>query len=541
MTEIELNEGFRRALELMEKTDKNVFITGRAGTGKSTLLRYFRATTAKRIVVLAPTGVAALNVRGQTIHSFFGFKPNVTVERIKKIPPSSDRGNVYRNIDAIVIDEISMVRADLLDCVDKFLRLNGPRKGLPFGGIQMIFIGDLYQLPPVVTGNERVAFGSLYESPYFYSAHVFESIDMAFVELDKIYRQHDQRFIDLLNAIRNKSVSEEEIELLNGRVMPEFEPPPDEFYIYLTTTNRQAEEINKRQLSKLKGPMYSFTGFIEGEFGDDYLPTAIELQLKVGAQVMMLNNDSMGRWVNGSVGRITDIVQYPDEEAVIVVELADGEEVEVTPNTWEIFRFFSEDDKLKSEVIGKFTQYPLMLAWAVTIHKSQGKSFDKVIIDIGRGAFAHGQVYVALSRCTSFEGLVLKKPILKKHIWMDWQVVKFLTRYQYKKAEEALPVEEKVKLIEEAILKKAPLEMVYLKPSDEKTKRVIWPKEVGEMEYRGKIYLGMRAFCAQRNEERTFRVDRILEIKDIPGRSEESHSVEFEMADLNVFQKSNIV
>jgi ATP-dependent exoDNAse (exonuclease V) alpha subunit len=229
MTEIELNEGFRRALELMEKTDKNVFITGRAGTGKSTLLRYFRATTAKRIVVLAPTGVAALNVRGQTIHSFFGFKPNITVERIKKIPPSSDRGNVYRNIDAIVIDEISMVRADLLDCVDKFLRLNGPRKGLPFGGIQMIFIGDLYQLPPVVTGNERAAFGLLYESPYFYSAHVFESIDMAFVELDKIYRQHDQHFIDLLNAIRNKSVSEEEIELLNGRVMPEFEPPPDEF------------------------------------------------------------------------------------------------------------------------------------------------------------------------------------------------------------------------------------------------------------------------------------------------------------------------
>jgi len=182
-----------------------------------------------------------------------------------------------------------------------------------------------------------------------------------------------------------------------------------------------------------------------------------------------------------------------------------------------------------------------MLAWAETIHKSQGKSFDKVIIDIGRGAFAHGQVYVALSRCTSFEGLVLKKPILKKHIWMDWQVVKFLTRYQYKKAEEALPVKEKVKLIEEAILKKAPLEMVYLKPSDEKTKRVIWPKEVGEMEYRGKRYLGMRAFCAQRNEERTFRVDRILEIKDMPGRSEESHSAEFEMADLNVFQKSDIV
>jgi len=541
MKGIELNEGFRRALELMEKTDKGVFVTGRAGTGKSTLLSYFRATTAKRIAVLAPTGVAALNVRGQTIHSFFGFKPNVTMERIKKIPSSSDRGDVYRNIDTIVIDEISMVRADLLDCVDKFLRLNGPRKGKPFGGIQMIFIGDLYQLPPVVTGSEKAAFGSLYGSPYFYSAHVFKSIDMAFVELDKIYRQHDQRFIDLLNAIRNKSVSEEEIELLNSRVMPEFEPPPDEFYIYLTTTNRQAEEINRRQLSKLKDPMYSFTGFIEGEFGDDYLPTAIELQLKVGAQVMMLNNDPQGRWVNGSVGRITDIIRYPDEEAVVVVELADGEEVEVTPNTWEIFRFFSEDDKLKSEVIGKFTQYPLMLAWAVTIHKSQGKSFDKVIIDIGRGAFAHGQVYVALSRCTSFEGLVLKKPILKRHIWMDWQVVKFLTRYQYKKAEEGLPIDEKVKLIEEAILKKTALEIVYLKPNDEKTKRVIWPKEVGEMEYRGKRYLGMRAFCTQRNEERTFRVDRILEIRDIPGQSEESHSAEFEGADLNAFQESDVV
>ncbi len=541
MKGIELNEGFRRALELMEKTDKGVFVTGRAGTGKSTLLSYFRATTAKRIAVLAPTGVAALNVRGQTIHSFFGFKPNVTMERIKKIPSSSDRGDVYRNIDTIVIDEISMVRADLLDCVDKFLRLNGPRKGKPFGGIQMIFIGDLYQLPPVVTGSEKAAFGSLYESPYFYSAHVFKSIDMVFVELDKIYRQHDQRFIDLLNAIRNKSVSEEEIELLNSRVMPEFEPPPDEFYIYLTTTNRQAEEINRRQLSKLKGPMYSFTGFIEGEFGDDYLPTAIELQLKVGAQVMMLNNDPQGRWVNGSVGRITDIIRYPDEEAVVVVKLADGEEVEVAPNTWEIFRFFSEDDKLKSEVIGKFTQYPLMLAWAVTIHKSQGKSFDKVIIDIGRGAFAHGQVYVALSRCTSFEGLVLKKPILKRHIWMDWQVVKFLTRYQYKKAEEGLPIDEKVKLIEEAILKKVALEIVYLKPNDEKTKRVIWPKEVGEMEYRGKRYLGMRAFCTQRNEERTFRVDRILEIKDIPGQSEESHSAEFEGADLNAFQESDVV
>jgi ATP-dependent exoDNAse (exonuclease V) alpha subunit len=510
--QIDLNEQFRHALDIMEHSPKNILITGRAGTGKSTLLDYFRHTTKKKVAVLAPTGVAALNVKGQTIHSFFGFKPNITLERVRRLR-LSDEENIYKKLDAIVIDEISMVRADLLDCVDRFLRVNGPRQDRPFGSIQMIFIGDLYQLPPVTAGAEREIFRSVYETPYFYSAKVFGSFEMELVELEKIYRQHDAEFINLLNSIRNNSISEEGLQLLNQRYMPDFEPPPDDFYIYLTTTNKLAEEINSKELARLDAELHTFTGRIEGQFGNEYLPTAINLQVKVGAQIMLLNNDADGRWVNGSIGKITEIIEDDNSGAVIIAELVDGETVEITPYTWEIFRFFADGGQLQSEVIGKFKQYPLMLAWAVTIHKSQGKTFDRVVIDIGRGAFAHGQTYVALSRCTTLDGIVLKKPILKKHIWTDYKVVKFLTRYQYQRAEQSCPVDNKVEAIKRAIEDKALLQIVYLKPNDEKTRRVVKPEMVGEMEYRGKRYLGMRAFCTQRNEERVFRIDRILEIE----------------------------
>ena len=474
-TPIDLNEQFRRALDLMEHTGKSVFITGRAGTGKSTLLDYFRHTTNKKVAVLAPTGVAALNVKGQTIHSFFGFKPNITLERVRRVRFSDDGKNIYKKLDAIVIDEISMVRADLFDCVDKFLRLNGPRAGRSFGGIQMIFIGDLYQLPPVITGSEKAAFSSLYETPYFYSAKVFDSFEMDFMELEKVYRQHDEEFINLLNSIRNKSITEEGLELLNQRYMPEFEPSPDDFYIYLTTTNALADQINSRQLAKLKTRLHTFTADIEGDFGNQYLPTAIDLQVKAGAQIMMLNNDAGGRWVNGTIGKITDITRDRNDEYSIIADLAGDETVEITPHTWEIFRFFADGEKLQSEVIGTFTQYPLMLAWAVTIHKSQGKTFDKVVVDIGRGTFTHGQTYVALSRCTTLDGIILKKPILKKHIWTDYRVVDFLTKYQYKKAEKSCPVDNKVGVIKKAIKNKSALQIVYLKPNDEKTTRIVRP------------------------------------------------------------------
>jgi len=361
---IDLNEQFRRALDMMEHTGKSVFITGRAGTGTSTLLNYFRDTTRKKVAVLAPTGVAALNVKGQTIHSFFGFKPNITLERVRRVRFSNVGENIYKKLDAIVIDEISMVRADLLDCVDKFLRLNGPSISRPFGGIQMIFVGDLYQLPPVVTGTEKAAFRCLYETPYFYSAKVFDSFEMEFVELEKVYRQHDEEFIDLLNSIRNKSITEDGLELLNQRYMPEFEPSPDDFYVYLTTTNKLADQINSQQLAKLRTRLYTFTADIEGDFGNEYLPTAIDLEVKVGAQIMMLNNDADGRWVNGTIGRITSIARDRNDEHSIIADLANDETVEITPYSWEIFRFFAEGGQLQSEVIGRFRQYPLMLAWA---------------------------------------------------------------------------------------------------------------------------------------------------------------------------------
>ena len=511
---IELNPQFKRALDLMEHTSGDVFITGRAGTGKSTLLTYFRRHTKKKVVVLAPTGVAALNVKGQTIHSFFRFKPNITLERVRRLHFNGDTETIYKKLDALVIDEISMVRADLLDCVDRFLRLNGPTANRPFGGIQMIFIGDLYQLSPIVTGAEKTVFRSLYETPYFYSAKVFDSFEMEFVELEKIYRQHDAHFIDLLNSIRNNSIAEDGLKLLNQRYMPEFDPPADDFYIYLTTTNKLAYQVNEKQLVKLQSKLYTFTGKFEGEFGDQYLPTAIDLQVRVGAQIMMLNNDADGRWVNGSIGKIIDITSDDNGENIIFAELAYGETVEITPYTWEIYRSFVEEEQLRSEVIGRFKQYPLMLAWAVTIHKSQGKTFDRVVIDIGRGTFAYGQTYVALSRCTTLGGIILKKPILKKHIWTDYKVVSFVTRYQYKKAEQSFPVSDKIEAIKQAIENKALLQIVYLKPNDEKTRRIIRPETVGEMEYLGKKYLGVRAFCMKRNEERVFRIDRILKIEE---------------------------
>ncbi len=510
---IEINEQFKQALDIMENTDRCLFITGRAGTGKSTLLSYFRNITRKKMVVLAPTGVAALNVKGQTIHSFFRFKPGITLKMVKKLHSSQEGISIYRKLETIVIDEISMVRADLLDCVDRFLRLNGPDPDRPFGGIQIIFIGDLYQLPPVVAGQEKKGFASLYRTPYFYSARVFEELQMEFLELEKIYRQHDPDFINLLNSIRNRSIGEEGLDWLNSRYRPEFEPSPGDFYIYLTTTNEMASGVNNIQLNQLDSPLYTLRGVIEGDFADEYLPTAVDLQVKAGAQIMLLNNDADGRWVNGSIGEIREFCEDEEGNRIIIAVLPGGR-VEITPFTWEIYRYTVDEGSIQSEVIGTFTQYPLILAWAITIHKSQGKTFDRVVIDIGRGAFAHGQTYVALSRCTTFEGIILKRRILKKHIRTDFKVVDFLTRFQYKKAEEALSTTEKSEIIGRAIRGRTLLDIVYLKPSDEKTRRTILPLSMGEMEHSGKSFLGLRAFCLKRSAERTFRLDRILEIKE---------------------------
>lgn len=522
---IEINEQFKEALRLMNDTDQHVFVTGRAGTGKSTLLQYFRDNTEKNIAVLAPTGVAAVNIKGQTIHSFFGFRPDITPDRAGKIKPRNKE--VYKKLDAIVIDEISMVRADLLDCVDVFLRRFGKKRTKSFGGIQMIFIGDLYQLPPVVTSREKALFSEHYRSPYFFDSGVFRaslcpedslldtSTLMEFIEMEKVYRQTDQRFLSLLNAIRNNTADEDVLMAINRRCIPDFQGSSDDLYICLTTTNDIARNINEQRLAALGGPVLTYEGIIKGDFDTKALPTEFNLHMKKGAQVMLLNNDSLGRWINGSIGKVMDIEPQTDDSEVIWVELSDGEVVDVRPYKWDMFEFTY--DKTSRSVItdslGSFTQYPLKLAWAVTIHKSQGMTFDRTIVDIGRGTFSHGQLYVALSRCTTLKGIVLKKPVQKKNILMDWRVVKFVTDYQYRQARERQPVEDRRAMIEEAIRKKRKLEIVYLKTRDVKSRRVIIPTYAGELDYNGKKFPGLQAFCTERNAERVFHLERILDMR----------------------------
>ncbi|PIR86989.1 MAG: AAA family ATPase, partial [Candidatus Harrisonbacteria bacterium CG10_big_fil_rev_8_21_14_0_10_49_15] len=338
MDRIEINAGFEKALDAIEGGGK-VFITGRAGTGKSTLLEYFRDNTGKNIAVVAPTGVGAVNVGGQTIHSFFGFRPDITVGKVKKAYQKIRKAKLYRELEVLVVDEISMVRADLLDCVDAFLRLHGPKRGQPLGGIQLVFIGDLYQLPPVVTYREKKVFESYYDSPYFFSAKVMEEVEFEIVELTKIYRQNDAEFIDILNAVRNKSVTEAHLELLNARFDPGFEAPEKEFYIYLTTTNAKAAAVNEESLGRLPGREFSYQAVIGGEFEERSAPAPHVLSVKKGAQVMLVNNDRQGRWINGTVGRVVDIHGARDEEDVLLVELNDGELVEVLPHTWEMYQF----------------------------------------------------------------------------------------------------------------------------------------------------------------------------------------------------------
>jgi len=434
---LDMTAQFKEAFRLMEKTSTNVLVTGRAGTGKSTLLNYFRYTTSKKIVVLAPTGVAAVNVEGQTIHSFFGFLPDVTVEKVGKLKPK--KKEIYKELHTIVIDEISMVRADLLDCIDVFLQKWGRVKGVAFGGIQMVFLGDMYQLPPVVGSSERDIFANRYKSPYFFSsdamnqrqqAMLTEPMTLSVVELEKIYRQRENHFITLLNAVRTNTITSDMIGRLNERCREDFRPAKNEHYITLTTTNAMAEAENAEHLAKLSGKQHTFYGKMSGEVDRKTLPADATLAVKVGAQVMMLNNDGVGRWINGSVGTVLEIIPADVDTPIrIVVRLENGKRVEVGPHHWDVFKFSFDSSarEIVSETVGTFEQYPMRLAWAVTIHKAQGKTFEKVIVDLGRGAFATGQTYVALSRCTSFDGLVLRRPVRKSDVKIDRHIVDFVS------------------------------------------------------------------------------------------------------------------
>ncbi len=422
---LELNEGFRYALDVLEKTSQSLFLTGRAGTGKSTLLQLFRSTTRKKMVVLAPTGIAALNVQGQTIHSFFGFPPRLI--QAKDITKTFTK-KWFTRLDVMVIDEISMVRADLLDAIDRSLRLNRENP-LPFGGVQMVFIGDLFQLPPVIASEEeKRLFEMAYDTPYFFSAKVMKDFEFEKMELRKVYRQEQRHFLRLLEAVRHNSVDWEDLEDLNERYLPDFEG--ERSFITLATRNVKVDRINLRELTNLDGLEQSFLAKVQGEFDPKQYPTELELRLKEGAQVMFIKNDVDGNYVNGTIGKVTAF----DSEGIKVFTDEQGSPkiITVVPAKWEIIRYRpgkENPNEIETEVVGTFEQYPLRLAWAVTIHKSQGKTFDKVIIDMDTGAFEFGQTYVALSRCRTLEGIVLKQKLKLTDILTDERVVDFYEQH----------------------------------------------------------------------------------------------------------------
>jgi len=377
-------------------------------------------------VVLAFTGVAAINVQGQTIHSFFKFHPQTTIDNIKK--RWGDDARIYKKIDTIIIDEISMVRSDLLDFIDKFMKLNGPFPNKPFGGVQIFAIGDLFQLPPVVTKDEELFFTKAYKSPYFFDSKIYKEASFVKKELTEVYRQNKEeqkKFITTLDRIRECSFSKKDIDLINSRFNPEYKKPENELIISMVPTNSMANSINMEELSKLEPEPKTYFGIISGEFRDKNLPTEEKLILKEGAQVMLIKNDSRLRWVNGDIVKII----RTNQDSVRVL-FDDGTFDDVLPVKWDSVKFIynEETQKIEPEIVGSFTQIPLKLAWAVTIHKGQGKTFDKIHIDFGNGTFAPGQAYVALSRCKSLEGITLTSPLEQNYIFTDEKIVKFMKK-----------------------------------------------------------------------------------------------------------------
>ncbi|MEQ1704875.1 MAG: AAA family ATPase [Rickettsiales bacterium] len=408
---------FQQAFDLLESTKTNVFLTGKAGTGKSTFLKYFRENTSKKIAVVAPTGVAALNVGAQTIHSFFRLKPAFV--DIKALKPANSR--VLKELELLIIDEISMVRADIFDGIDHSLKL-ARKNNKPFGGVQLCVIGDLFQLPPVVSREEKEFFAQYYQTAFFFGTKAYTEANFKTIQFNTIHRQNDGEFIQILNAIRAGACDAIELKALNNRLNPKASPAPGT--LVLTTTNALAEDINTAKLVGLAGKMQKYEGTLSGDFGmkGGRLPAPEMLTLKIGAQVMFVKNDSDGRWVNGTVG----IIEKLGNE---VISVAVGDVIhEVEPEKWKTigYEFSEAKNEIAEKTLGTYTQFPLTLAWAITIHKSQGKTLERVIIDLGTGAFAAGQLYVALSRCKSLAGIALKQPITPADIRCDVEVLEFM-------------------------------------------------------------------------------------------------------------------
>ena len=412
----ERNKEFTKIYEDMENTSYNLFITGKAGTGKSTLLQYFKENTKKDYVVLAPTGVSAIKIGGETIHSFFQIPPGKIVQK-KDIRKCWHNKKVFKKVRTILIDEASMIRADIMDAIDYSLRLNKYRMHVPFGGTQIILIADLYQLPPIVAEEEQEVFNELYPSgPFFFNSNVItKETGFRKYELSTIYRQTENDLINFLNKIRSDNITVEDLEFINQRVE---EVSPGNDIITLTPHNAEADIINTELLNKISSKSYIYKGEVDRKFGN-YFPTSSDLELKEGAQIMMIKNES-GKWVNGTIGKIESL-----SENEIKVNL--NEKIHVVEKViWEKKKFKSVKGDVKDTVIGSFKQYPIKIAWAITIHKSQGQTFDKFIVDMSTGAFAHGQTYVALSRATNFKGIYLKSPIQLSDIKFDKRILNFI-------------------------------------------------------------------------------------------------------------------
>lgn len=417
-----------RALELLEGGE-NLFLTGRAGTGKSTLIRQFLASTSRRVVVAAPTGIAALNVGGYTIHRLLSLTATTTLEEVRSGRYRPGRfAKTLASLQTLIVDEASMVRADLFDLLTAVLERFGPHPGRPWGGVQLVLVGDLHQLPPVVTDREEEYFRTRYASPFFFSADSYRAELFPTVELTTVFRQAgDDRLTAILNALREGALLGHAMAELNERTDAEFQPPAGELWLTLTPTNRLATARNRQRLEQLDTPEHLSTATRTGDLSTLDEPADATLHLKVGAQVMMLTNDPADRWVNGTLGRIEHIDPGAGGgELSVVVTFTDGSAAEVGPYVWEATRPTVAGGSLRHEVVGTFTQLPLRLAWAITIHKSQGQTLDRVLVDLTGGTFSAGQVYVALSRCTSMAGLVLRRPVLAKDLKSDRRITRFL-------------------------------------------------------------------------------------------------------------------
>lgn len=422
---------YELAYDYVLRTNRCIFLTGKAGTGKTTLLRRLQAECPKQTVVVAPTGVAAINAEGVTIHSLFQLPPQLFLptpaarkQLFAEMQLRQAKLRLLRNMELLVIDEVSMVRADLLDTIDAVLRHVRHRRSLPFGGVQVLFIGDLYQLSPVAREQEWQMLREYYDGPYFFQARVFQEIQPVYIELDHVYRQHDMQFIDLLNEVRNNRLSPQSLKMLNSRYQPDWQPREGEpFHITLSTHNHKVEALNAVEFDRLNAPVEEYHATIKGTFPDSMYPLEPVLRLKVGARVMFTRNDSSPekQYYNGKLG----IVAECDEEHILV-QSDEGEEIAVHTETWENIRYTAvpNSDEVKSEIAGTFTHIPLRLAWAVTIHKAQGLTFEHVVIDAA-DAFAAGQVYVALSRCRSLEGIVLLSRIPESALSNAREVLQF--------------------------------------------------------------------------------------------------------------------